>query len=143
MRPPPIPHCNARYRRFSQPPRPECPALVALGAPPGYEYFIYDRDVPQFPLAIDHYGAHVHLQEFDTGWQQSDAEHEAWVSGVVAVVGETLGLPAARIHFKRRERQRGMSQYQKLRDVADEFEVTEGSLASWSTSTRIWIQGCS
>ncbi|MBP8298240.1 MAG: class I SAM-dependent methyltransferase [Burkholderiales bacterium] len=91
-------------------------------------YRLYDRDVPQFPLAIDHYGAHVHLQEFDTGWQQTDAEHEAWVAGVVTVVGETLGLPAARIHFKRRERQRGASQYQKLRDVADEFEVTEGGL---------------
>ena len=91
-------------------------------------YRLYDRDVPQYPLAIDHYGAHVHLQEFDTGWQQTDVEHEAWVAEVVAEVGETLGLPAARIHFKRRERQRGTSQYQKLRDAADEFEVAEGGL---------------
>lgn len=91
-------------------------------------YRIYDRDVPQFPLAIDQYGAHVHLQEFDTGWQQTDAEHDAWVAAVMTIVGETLGLPADRIHFKRRERQRGTAQYQKLRDAGDEFAVAEGGL---------------
>jgi 23S rRNA (cytosine1962-C5)-methyltransferase len=91
-------------------------------------YRIYDRDVPQFPLVIDHYGAHIHLQEFDTGWQQTEAEHAAWVGAVEAVAAETLGLTPDQIHFKRRERQRGAAQYQKLRDAADEFVVAEGGL---------------
>lgn len=91
-------------------------------------YRIYDRDVPQFPLAIDRYGSHVHLQEFDTGWQQTEAEHAGWVGAVEAVVGETLGLPIDQIHIKRRERQRGAAQYQKLRNATDEFEVNEGGL---------------
>jgi 23S rRNA (cytosine1962-C5)-methyltransferase len=91
-------------------------------------YRIYDRDVPQFPLAIDRYGSHVHLQEFDTGWQQTDVEHAAWVGAVEAVTGETLRLPIDQIHFKRRERKRGAAQYQKLRNATDEFEVHEGGL---------------
>ena len=35
-------------------------------------YRIYDRDIPQFPLALDRYGPHLHLQEYDTGWRQTD-----------------------------------------------------------------------
>lgn len=29
---------------------------------------LYDRDIPQFPFAIDVYGGQIHLQEYDTGW---------------------------------------------------------------------------
>ena len=89
---------------------------------------VYDRDVPQFPLAIDRYGPHVHLQEVDTGWQQTDAEHHDWLETIAAVVGEVLGVSAASIHTKQRERQRGTTQYQKLREANEEFEVAEGGL---------------
>ena len=89
---------------------------------------VYDRDVPQFPLAIDRYGPRVHLQEFDTGWQQTELEHAAWVDAVIGVVGETLELPADHIHFKRRERQRGAAQYERLRERPEEFSVVEGGL---------------
>ena len=27
---------------------------------------LYDRDIPQYPFAIDIYGNHAHLQEYDT-----------------------------------------------------------------------------
>lgn len=91
-------------------------------------YRIYDRDVPQYPLAIDRYGSHVHLQEFDTGWQQTEAEHQSWVGAVESIVGATLGLPTERIHVKQRERQRGAAQYQKLRGGTAEFQVEEAGL---------------
>src|SRR4051812_28799525 len=65
-------------------------------------YRVYDRDLPQFPLVLERYGAHLHLQEIDTGWQQTKEEHAAWLSEVVANVANTLDVPAARIHFKRR-----------------------------------------
>jgi len=41
---------------------------------------IYDRDIPQYPFAIDIYGNHVHLQEYDTGWIMQHAEYEAWLA---------------------------------------------------------------
>jgi 23S rRNA (cytosine1962-C5)-methyltransferase len=91
-------------------------------------YRIYDRDVPQFPFAIDRYDSRIHLQEIDTGWQQTEDEHASWVDTVAAAVTESLDLPADQIHVKRRERQRGAAQYQKLSAAADEFPVDEGGL---------------
>jgi 23S rRNA (cytosine1962-C5)-methyltransferase len=91
-------------------------------------YRVYDRDVPQFPLAIDRYGEHVHLQEFDTGWQITPAEHARWVAAVAAAVAEILEVPPSHLHYKRRERQRGAGQYLRLRQGAGEFIVGEGGL---------------
>src|SRR6185436_10340431 len=72
-------------------------------------YRIYDRDVPEFPLAIDCYvavdpaiGMRVHLQEIDTGWQQDDDEHGTWIAAVQATVAKGLALPASAIVAKRR-----------------------------------------
>jgi 23S rRNA (cytosine1962-C5)-methyltransferase len=94
---------------------------------------IYDRDVPQFPFAIDWYEAispraetHLHVQEIDTGWKMSDAEYTAWLVAVCDAICEVCAIPAAQLHLKRRERQRGTSQYEKLDDAAAEsFVVLE------------------
>jgi 23S rRNA (cytosine1962-C5)-methyltransferase len=91
-------------------------------------YRVYDRDVPQFPLAIDRYGDHAHLQEFDTGWQMPAAEHADWVEGVRSVVAEVLALDAPAVHYKRRERQRGPTQYGRLAPHGGELIVREGGL---------------
>ena len=95
---------------------------------------IYDRDVPQFPFAIDWYETvlpraetHLHVQEIETGWVMDDAEHTAWMTAVCDSICESTSLSAARIHLKRRERQRGLSQYEKLEDApAEAFVVMEG-----------------
>jgi 23S rRNA (cytosine1962-C5)-methyltransferase len=92
-------------------------------------YRLYDRDVPQFPLAIDRYGPQVHLQEFDTGWKLADADYEAWTDAVVDAVSRALELPPASIHYKRRVRQRGSMQYGKLSSGVREFAVREGGLS--------------
>ncbi|MEO8159569.1 MAG: SAM-dependent methyltransferase, partial [Betaproteobacteria bacterium] len=81
---------------------------------------LYDRDIPQFPLAIDRYGQHLHLQEIDTGWQQTTAEHDAWLDAVRSVVSEVTGASGEQIHLKHRERQRGAAQYRTLRESGTE-----------------------
>ena len=91
-------------------------------------YRVYDRDVPQFPLVVDRYGEHAHLQEIDTGWQATDAEHARWAAAVRSVVAEVLELPVAAVHYKRRERQRGASQYQRLAVGTSDLVVSEGGL---------------
>lgn len=97
-------------------------------------YRVYDRDVPQFPFAIDWYATlapraepHLHVQEIDTGWRIADADYTAWLVAVCDAICEVCGLSAERLHLKRRERQRGTSQYEKLEDAAAEaFVVEEG-----------------
>ncbi len=97
-------------------------------------YRVYDRDVPQFPFAIDWYEAvlpraeaHLHVQEIETGWKMEDTEYTAWLTAVCDAICASTGVPAAQLHLKRRERKRGLSQYEKLEDEAAEaFVVMEG-----------------
>ena len=97
---------------------------------------IYDRDVPQFPFAIDWFdtvapraGTHLHVQEIDTGWKMTDEDYTAWLIAVCDAICEVCAIPAEQLHLKRRERQRGTSQYERLDDAdAEAFVVEEAGL---------------
>ena len=89
-------------------------------------YRIYDRDVPEFPVAVDIYEQRVHLQEIDTGWQQDEEEHQRWAQGIRRAVSEVLELPLDAISFKIRARQRGQAQYEKTGAQGEDFVVSEG-----------------
>jgi 23S rRNA (cytosine1962-C5)-methyltransferase len=91
-------------------------------------YRLYDRDVPEFPITADWYEGHVHLQEVDTGWVQSDAEHADWLENLAQVTGEVLQLPRGAVVLKRRERQRGTSQYERTGRRGEDFIVGEAGL---------------
>ena len=91
---------------------------------------IYDRDVPQFPFAIDRYETvaprdevHLHVQEIDTGWQRSEEDYTAWLVAICDAICAVCAIPAGQLHLKRRERQRGRSQYEKFDDAGDTFVV--------------------
>ena len=92
---------------------------------------LYDRDIPQYPFAIDIYGNHAHLQEYDTGWIMQHAEYEAWLAEVVEAVQFITGFPAEHIHLKQRSRQRGSSQYEKTGRSGEDFIVHENGRAFW------------
>ena len=89
-------------------------------------YRVYDRDIPEFPLAIDIYGGRAHLQEFDTGWQLSEEAHLHWVDSVKQAAAEVLQLPPEVVTFKLRARQKGTAQYEKTGARGDDFVVAEG-----------------
>ncbi|MBV1775004.1 class I SAM-dependent methyltransferase [Burkholderiaceae bacterium DAT-1] len=92
---------------------------------------IYDRDVLQYPVAIDLYGDRVHVAEFETGWQQTDEEHAAWAADVRAVITDVLGHEPADFAFKMRRRQRGESQYEKTGETGNDFVVEENGRRFW------------
>ncbi|MFC4161043.1 class I SAM-dependent methyltransferase [Chitinimonas lacunae] len=94
-------------------------------------YRLYDRDLPQFPLAIDRYGERAHIAEYDTGWQQSDEEHAAWVEAAREAVAEVLGMPPAAVAFKMRRRQKGLAQYEKTGAEGQDFVVVEHGRRFW------------
>jgi 23S rRNA (cytosine1962-C5)-methyltransferase len=98
-------------------------------------YRIYDRDVPEFPLAIDGYdaldpaiGLRVHVQEIDTGWQQDEAEHAAWLAAVQATVARALALPASSIVTKQRMKRHGREQHTRTGVAGTEFAIAESGL---------------
>ena len=98
-------------------------------------YRIYDRDLPEFPLAIDCYlaeepalGLRVHLQEIDTGWEQSDAEHDAWLAAAGAAAAEVLHLPPDAIVAKVRRKRRARVQHEPTGVRGREFAIIESGL---------------
>jgi len=75
-----------------------------------HAYRLYDRDIPEFLLIADWYdtetGPWLHLQEVDTGWQQTVAEHRDWIGFVLEATAETLQIEYQHIALKVRARQR-------------------------------------
>ena len=92
---------------------------------------LYDRDIPQFPFAIDVYGGQIHLQEYDTGWLMPPEEYEAWLAEVLEAVAFITGFAPADIHLKRRERQKGTQQYEKTGRAGEDFIVHEHGRRFW------------
>ena len=92
---------------------------------------LYDRDIPQFPFAIDVYGGQIHLQEYDTGWLMQPEEYETWLSEVLEAVAFITGFAPADIHLKRRERQKGTQQYEKTGKAGEDFIVHEHGRRFW------------
>lgn len=92
---------------------------------------MYDRDIPQFPFAVDVYGERIHLQEYDTGWKMPPEEYEAWLAEVVEAVAFVTGFPETHIHLKRRERQKGTQQYEKTGKAGEDFIVHENGRKFW------------
>jgi 23S rRNA (cytosine1962-C5)-methyltransferase len=98
-------------------------------------YRVYDRDLPEFPLAVDCYvaedpalGTRVHLQEIETGWEQSDEAHAAWLAAVRDATAAALALPVSAIAVKERRRRPGRVQHTKTGVAGTDFVVVESGL---------------
>jgi 23S rRNA (cytosine1962-C5)-methyltransferase len=94
-------------------------------------YRIYDRDIPQYPVAVDIYGSRAHIAEYDTGWQQTDEEHAAWVAEVKATVSAVLGMEPKTVAFKIRRRQKDDFQYGRTGHHSADFVVSEQGRRFW------------
>ncbi|PIT14193.1 oxidoreductase [Snodgrassella alvi] len=97
---------------------------------------MYDRDVPQYPFAVDIYADQVHLQEYDTGWLMHKSEYEDWLTGVMDAIVFVTGLPREHIHLKRRQRQKGKEQYEKTGADGTDFVIHEYGRAFWVNLDR-------
>ncbi|MDO4997795.1 MAG: class I SAM-dependent methyltransferase [Neisseria sp.] len=92
---------------------------------------IYDKDIPQFPFAVDVYGECIHLQEYDTGWLMQPEEYEEWLAGVIESIVFVTGFEKNSIYLKRRERQKGEKQYEKTGQQGEDFVVREQGRQFW------------
>ena len=90
-------------------------------------YRIYDRDIPEFPLAIDWYEGRVHVQEFArSGSDDPDPQQE---QALTELLCEVLAIKPDDLAFKTRQRQRGLTQYEKTGQSRRPFVVHEAELA--------------
>lgn len=92
-------------------------------------YRLYDRDVPQFPVIVDWYEGRVHLQEVQTGWVESQEDHEAWLAEITAACADVLQIAPEAVSTKTRSRQRGEDQYEKTSLEGEDIVVHEDGLS--------------
>lgn len=87
-------------------------------------YRLYDRDMPEFPLAIDLYGEALHVQVFE----RKRPFEETQLAQLLDALLQHFNLRPDQLAIKTRRRQRGLSQYQKLADQPPSFDVVERGL---------------
>ena len=94
---------------------------------PTEAYRVYDRDIPEVPVFVDVYGSRVHVadQRFS---REVEALGDAWFDEILDVVAAVFGIPRHHVHSKRRERQAGLAQYERVADTGRELEVSEQGL---------------
>ncbi len=90
---------------------------------------VYDRDIPEIPLAIDWYAGWLHAAEYDRPHERSEIEHDVWLDRMMEAAASELGVAPGRSFLKARRRQRGTSQYEKVGEQKDMLTVREGDLS--------------
>lgn len=91
-------------------------------------YRVYDRDIPEFPMAIDRYGDWVHAQSFAARWASVGDAPAATDAALAPLIAQALDVDPAHVVLKTRARQRGTAQYGRDVSHAEAFAVQEGGL---------------
>jgi len=90
-------------------------------------YRLYDRDIPEIPLAVDLYAGRLHIAEYDRPHDRTAGQHADWLERMASAAGERLAIRPENIFLKRRRRQRGTDQYEKVsEDATPRVTVSEG-----------------
>jgi 23S rRNA G2069 N7-methylase RlmK/C1962 C5-methylase RlmI len=89
-------------------------------------YRLYDRDIPEIPLAIDLYENHLHIAEYGRRGTASRAPEviDQWAQATA----DTLDVSMDRVFTKSRVRHRAADLYRTLDDAKHRLEVNEGHL---------------
>ncbi len=91
-------------------------------------YRLYERDEPQVPLVVDRYEDCLHITEYERPHDRSPAEHADWLDLMARTAADALEVDRDKVFLKRRERQRGTRQHERLGDENRLFVVHEGGL---------------
>lgn len=106
-------------------------------------YRVYNRDIPEIPLSVDIYtdftsgSKYAVVFLYERPYETVEKEEELWLKTMTGILSETLLIPENNIFSKIRRKQKGNSQYEKLREKEtenpgcgntvkgeDDFEIT-------------------
>lgn len=90
-------------------------------------YRLYDADMPEYAVAVDVYGENAHVAEYMAPKDIDPADATRRMGEVVAALPEALGLDPELISYKRRQKQRGLTQYEKEDNRGELISMREGS----------------
>ncbi len=87
---------------------------------------LYDRDIPEVPLAIDWYEGHLQIAEYVRPHDRTEIEHQVWLQRMIETAAEALEVDPKLIALKHRMRQSGAAQYERAADDERRAIVSEG-----------------
>jgi 23S rRNA (guanine2445-N2)-methyltransferase / 23S rRNA (guanine2069-N7)-methyltransferase len=90
---------------------------------------LYDRDIPEVPLALDRYGDALLLALYERPYDKDEGLEAEWLELMRLAAAEALGVDPGLVFTKTRRRQRGTEQYERLGSEAAERRVREGGLS--------------
>ena len=86
-------------------------------------YRIYDRDMPEYAVAVDFYeGKWVHVQEYAPPSEIDPQKAKDRLDDAVSIIGEILEIEKESIFVKTKRRQKDLDQYEKL-DFQGSFQT--------------------
>jgi 23S rRNA G2069 N7-methylase RlmK/C1962 C5-methylase RlmI len=90
---------------------------------------LYDRDIPEVPLALDRYGDALLLALYARPYEKDEDLEDEWLELMALAAADALGVAPGSVFMKTRKRQRGMSQYERIGTDGAERVVREGGLS--------------
>jgi 23S rRNA (guanine2445-N2)-methyltransferase / 23S rRNA (guanine2069-N7)-methyltransferase len=90
---------------------------------------LYDRDIPEVPLALDRYGDALLLALYERPYEKEESLEAEWLELMAITASEALGIAPGSVFMKTRRRQRGKAQYEKIGRDSAERVVREGGLS--------------
>lgn len=91
-------------------------------------YRLYDADMPEYAVAIDVYHNYLHVQEYLAPASVHPEKARKRLRQIMAVLPDTLKIPADRIVLKVRERKKGRDQYERFNKEGRFLQVRENAL---------------
>jgi 23S rRNA (cytosine1962-C5)-methyltransferase len=93
---------------------------------------LYDRDIPEIPLAIDRYcgsdGCFLVMALYERPYEKDEDSERIWLLKMAKAAATALDLPESNVHFKTRRKMRGLDQYTKVESGHSGMVVEEGGL---------------
>lgn len=94
-------------------------------------YRLYDADMPEYALAIDLYQSDhlwAHVQEYAPPETIAEDKARTRLDEALAQLPALLSIPVEQVIFKRRQRQRGTAQYERIAEAGNFIQVREDGL---------------
>ena len=96
-------------------------------------YRLYDADMPEYAVAIDVYGDYLHIAEYAAPKSVSEADATRRFNEVVDACQVVFNVSdRAEFGLKRRERQRGIRQYERVSQRGERHQIKE-------LGARLWV----
>ena len=98
-------------------------------------YRLYDADLPEYNLAVDHYADYIVVQEYAAPKNIDENKARQRLLDAVTATLHVTGVETNKLILKVRQKQKGTNQYEKLANKGEYFYVNEYGVQLWVNLT--------